>query len=33
VAETYRRYALDLIPRLAATPAGRDALAGLLHPL
>ncbi len=33
VAETYRRYALDLIPRLATTPFGRDALAGLLHPL
>jgi len=33
VAETYRHYALDLIPRLTATPAGHDALAGLLHPL
>jgi len=33
VAETYRGYALGLIPRLTATPAGHDALAGLLHPL
>jgi geranylgeranyl pyrophosphate synthase len=30
VAETYRRYALDLIPALTSTPTGRIALAGLL---